>query len=176
MRNLKQLLIITCLVFFSVSGFAQQADKDRGLKGAKLVIDINPDFAGRWIYSEGATTFTLVLTKKNNLYVKSINATVDCLVGQFDYTKNKVVIARNINKSQEQQIIVGLPVKSKPNIVKAVYTYSNGSSIVDLELVDKNTLKWTITDKPDEGLRRPGTTHKPREIVVPNTLILKRSK
>jgi hypothetical protein len=64
MRSLKQLLIITSLVLLSPSGFAQQVHKERGLKGAKLVIDISADFAGRWIYSEGATTFTLVLTKK----------------------------------------------------------------------------------------------------------------
>jgi hypothetical protein len=124
----------------------------------------------------GGYNFYFGVNKKNDLYVENINATVDRLIGQFDYTKNKFAIAKNINKSQEQQITVGLPVKNQPNMVKAVYTYSNGSSIVDLELVDTNTLKWTITDKPEEGLRRPGTTHKPREMVVRKILILKRSK
>lgn len=76
--------------------------KKKSLKGARIVADINQDFLGKWVYSDGSTSFTLVLLKRTNLYVKHMDATFDCLEGQFDYTKNGTVIARNINRGNDQ--------------------------------------------------------------------------
>lgn len=55
-----------------------------------------------------------------------------------------------------------------------MYTYADVSTLVELELVNKNTLKWTINGDPNEGLRND-KTFKPREVVVPRTLILNRA-
>lgn len=173
---MKKLLTILLTILLAINvnrSIAQIADENSGLRGAKKVFDINPLFTGNWTLVENETTFKLLLIKKTNYYSKILNATVDCVEGQFDYVNKGVTAAKNINSSN-YQIILGLPDKRNNKIINATYVYDEKVAGVQLEIIDSNTLKWTVTMDNFDGPRLVGVADKPKQLQVPKGMILKR--
>lgn len=173
MKNLLVILITILLANTVDRSIAQIPDENRGLKGARMVFDINPSFAGNWTVMENEATFKLVLIKKSNYYSNILNTYVDCVEGQFDYLNKGVTIAKNI-KSSDYQIILGLPDKRNNKIINATYVYEEKVAGIQLEIIDSNTLKWTATMDNFDGPRLQGSSEKPKQLKVPKNMILKR--
>lgn len=173
MKKLITIVFAILLVLNVNRSLAQTPDENRGLKGARMVFDINPSFAGNWTAIENEATFKLVLIKKSNYYSNILNAYVDCVEGQFDYLNKGVTIAKNI-KSSDYQIILGLPDKRNNKIINATYVFEEKVAGVQLEIIDSNTLKWTVAMDNFDGPRLQGSSEKPKQLKVPKNMILKR--
>lgn len=137
---MKNVLLI--LVFLSISCFGT-AQQRIGFKGAYHKTNLNPGLFGNWKYSEEGHDFTLKLTAKKKVFLQPLNVYVDVFQGQFDYSKNGMNVAKNIN-SDRYQITYGFQNKANPNIVQGSILENGKRGSVTIELVDNDTIKFKV--------------------------------
>ena len=70
----------------------------------KDVNNFRDQFVGTWVYSQGTTSLTIIIQKRNNLHreTESRNNYIDVLVGEFKYVENgieKINTLNNINNN-----------------------------------------------------------------------------
>lgn len=173
---MKQLIIALILSIGSIELCAQQTE---------IPYYTQPSlhkFEGEWQYSDGNSTFKVIL-KVEKTYIKGPSPVyMDFLTGYHIYSKGKTVLQSSIGK---QKTISSGGYENSNNHYKIKFLLADigspsrpGGNIErgTLELLSDTTAKWTV--KPSEGVRAkfPGVKEEDYNIYLPKSLILKKVK